>query len=1086
MQYVLKKIRILSLAFLLAARAAQAQTPDCFWLKMPVVAVQQGDTVCLPVQAYGFSEIVALQFELSWDTAALDFVRVDIAGSQLAPISQGFNFGLNNAGAGRIQFLWYDGPGESLSLPDGAFLFSVCLKAKTSQAVYAPVALGSGPAFFYEAVNASGTLLNRAIQEGGVITGGLSGGDGPRFDQVCIGIAECGQQSGAITPQISGGEPPYAYQWSGPNGFLSNDAALNNLAGGEYALTVTDAAGAVLHGSFSVNATHSPVQVKAVVEPAFCGLPNGCARLTVSGGAPPYAYHWPDGAPAGPERCDLLPGSFTITVSDANGCARQWQVDILNDTLLQVEQSVQHIQACNGTGGAALTVSGGLPPYQFNWSTGDTSAAVSGLAAGRYTVTITAGAGCTATREISVTDYSVYYWNLQLIKYCPEPDSVNGSLTLKFNKSGGIDFPVIVSWSDGTTRMIAEKPANGVLDSLVGIPSGAYSVMVTDTGGCVKTASTVLNCLSWSPVADTLPGFYIKDDYLNPQYGLDSCAGVYARQVNGLTGLDLSLSWPANVTRLRNLRYFGLPGLKSDDFVFSPDSSKLGMRWTPPGGNPVSLPGPVLLFEACFEPKHATITNSALEFSDTPVLPRMLDASGADRGFIGLAGTVLFNLWFPAGPSVCDFGLAPPSCASDGYGRVLLEPCKFDRILSGGYTHDGVFINSLEGLLFADTGVYAIRGNQPGKSSSHLLARIPWAPEGSSDCIWPGDADDNNAVNHYDLLYLGLGFGASGPLRPAANVNWLGQEAPDWSQSTGARQVNFKNIDTNGDGFIDAADTAAITQNWGRVVNMGKDDPFATSLNGPDDPFFPAFKLKSDTLTPGQMATLPLSLGSPATPVDSVLGLAFSISYDPEVVQTNVLFVPAHSWLGNPETELLWVQRNFPAQGRVDVAITRTDGQPVSGAGLIGDMIIVIEDNIFTKDVPGGGGNDPADTTRRTLLFFSGLHTVGAEEDGGQLAGSPVELIIRRPLSGVADQPAWSRRIVLSPNPANEKLRISSPVAEIHRAEIWNADGHLLAVQNSDGSAAMEIPCATLLPGVYFARLYTGQGVSVQLFTVSH
>ena len=190
--------------------------------------------------------------------------------------------------------MWYKGPRESLSLPDGAFLFSVCLKAKTSQAVYTPVALGSGPAFFYEAFNVSGTLLNRAVQEGGVRTGGLPGGNAPRFDQVCVNTAECGQSSVAITALVIGGVLTYTYQWTGPSGFVSNDTVLNYLAGGDYGLTVTDAAGGVLYGSFSVNATHSPVQVKAVVEPAFCGLPNGCARLTVSGGVPPYAYHWPD------------------------------------------------------------------------------------------------------------------------------------------------------------------------------------------------------------------------------------------------------------------------------------------------------------------------------------------------------------------------------------------------------------------------------------------------------------------------------------------------------------------------------------------------------------------------------------------------------------------------------------------------------------------------------------------------------------------------------------------------------------------------------------------------------------------------
>lgn len=1078
--YVVKAALVLAWVAVWQPESGKSQSTSCFWLEMPVLTAQAGDTVCLPVLARGYTDLAAMQFEVGWDTAMLEYVSIDLSSSQLTPVTLNFNFGLNGVDSGKLQFLWYDASTEGQTVTGSAQLFSLCLKVRAAGQTYTPLHIGAGTTLNFEVVNADGQLLHRAVQQGGIWSGGS--GDVPRFADVCIAIAACGQSSGAITPSVAGGTPPYSYQWNGPGNFVSTSATLGNLSGGDYTLTLTDAAGAVLYGQFSVPATPSPVQVKTEVTRAFCGLPNGCVRLNVSGGLPPYTYQWSDGTGGVPERCDLSPGPFGVTVSDANGCLRQRADFMPDDSLLHVEHVVQHINACNGAGSAAITPLNGMPPYRYAWPNGDTSASATGLAAGLYTVTVTAGGGCSTVRSFPVIDYSIHYWNLQLVKTCPAPDSINGKLTLQFNKNGGIDFPAIVSWSDGTTRLIPEKPADGILDSLVGVPSGAYSVMVTDTGGCRKMAAAVLNCLAWQPIADTFPGFYIRDDYLNPQYDLDSCAGIYARDFNGIRALDLSLSWSNGFMQLRGLRQFGLPGLKSDDFVFSPDSTGLGLQWAAPGGHPVTLPGPVLLFEACFTPRSGSTTYGPLEFDDTPLVPRVLDSAGVDRGFAGLAGEVLFKWYFPAGPSICDFGIAPPSCASDGYGRIWLEPCKFDRALNGGYSFDGGnYTNSLEGLLFADSGVYKISANQPGKSSSRLLARVPWAAQGSPGCVWPGDADDNNAVNHYDLLYLGLGLNAAGPPRPDAGIEWTGQEAPAWIQHTGARQVNFKNIDTNGDGFIDAADTMAITRNWGRVVNLGKDDPFATSLSNPDQPLFPAFRLQADTLVPGQTASLPLSLGAADAPVDSVLGLAFSISYDPAVVKANVVFAPSHSWLGNPATELLWIQRNFPAQGRVDVAITRTDGQPVSGAGLIGDMIIVIEDNIFIKN---DGEDDPTDSTRRTLLFFSGLRAVGAGEDGSRLAGAPVELFIRRQTTGTNAPQAWQQPVYLSPNPAGEHLRVWSPAAAILHAEIWDAGGKLHPVQ-AGGSTALEIPCSSLTPGVYFIRIFTDQGVSVQRFTIS-
>lgn len=245
-----------------------------------------------------------------------------------------------------------------------------------------------------------------------------------------------------------------------------------------------------------------------------------------------------------------------------------------------------------------------------------------------------------------------------------------------------------------------------------------------------------------------------------------------------------------------------------------------------------------------------------------------------------------------------------------------------------------------------------------------------------------------------------------------------------------------------------------------------------------------ALTVPSDTVSPGESVTLPLSLGSGAAPVDSIYGLAFSIAYDPKLIKPNVRFKPTQSWFGDP-ANLLWLQRDFHAQGRIDVAVTRTDGKTVSGHGKIGDMIIVIEDNIFLD--PAGGSSGKPDSILKTILFFRGLHPVSTAGRPNMLNSPPVDLIIRKPTVSTHEPGNLSHLVHLLPNPANDQVQVFSPQATIQTISISDFSGrNFPEIQPEINPHRARFQVGQLPAGVYVVRTGTSSGMDIQKLVVIH
>lgn len=176
--------------------------------------------------------------------------------------------------------------------------------------------------------------------------------------------ATCGQANGTITSAVTGGTGPLSYLWQ-PGGATTAD--LTDLSAGEWTLTATDQSGCAVSASATVADNGSSLAVSVSHTDVTCfGLNNGTAMAAITGSTP-ASILW---SPLGGDQASatgLAPGDYSVTVTDANGCADTEGLTILEPAPLLVEVDPQ-VTACPGTT-ITLTAqtSGGTGAVELYW-----------------------------------------------------------------------------------------------------------------------------------------------------------------------------------------------------------------------------------------------------------------------------------------------------------------------------------------------------------------------------------------------------------------------------------------------------------------------------------------------------------------------------------------------------------------------------------------------------------------------------------------------------------------------------------------------------------------------------------------------
>ncbi len=292
------------------------------------------------------------------------------------------------------------------------------------------------------------------------------------------GVACNGGNTGSISLTVAGGTFPYLYQWS--NG--KNTAGIDNLTVGTYTVTITDSKFCESTASYTI-AESDPLAVSVTTTDASSdSAADGTAEAVVAGGQSPYTYLWSNGATT-PKITGLTAGSYSVIVTDANGCATTSTFTVKGkDCLLTVVATGSPV-SCAGIddGSASASPTNNTGNAQYTWSNGATTQTISGLAPGTYSVTIADGIGCTATSSVTITAPDSLV--LQIVSVTPSTTgtSQNGGIVIEV--AGGTPDYTFTWYSSGKDVSTEQNPSN--------LNSGHYYVVVKDSHGCTLTGPEI-------------------------------------------------------------------------------------------------------------------------------------------------------------------------------------------------------------------------------------------------------------------------------------------------------------------------------------------------------------------------------------------------------------------------------------------------------------------------------------------------------------------------------------------------------------------------------------------------------------------
>lgn len=284
--------------------------------------------------------------------------------------------------------------------------------------------------------------------------------------------AEYGMCNGSIQTYISGGMPPFSYQWSD----LSNSTALNNICAGSYSLTVTDMNSCVETFTYSIEQECFATVLSAT--PTTMGYCDGTASVTVSNGTPPFTYYWDNGDTLFTAH-NLCYGTHWVTITSLDSCQVTKQIFVNEQAAPECMTVTLNVinattSMCNGS--IEATIAGGTAPYTFNWNYGQTTGMISGLCYGEYWVTVTGADSCSVIKSVWVIEeacMTVSTTSTPTLGY-----NCNGTITATIT-NGVAPFSYIWNYGAATSE-----------NTIGGLCEGYHYVTVTDSLGCTNYGSS--------------------------------------------------------------------------------------------------------------------------------------------------------------------------------------------------------------------------------------------------------------------------------------------------------------------------------------------------------------------------------------------------------------------------------------------------------------------------------------------------------------------------------------------------------------------------------------------------------------------
>lgn len=386
--------------------------------------------------------------EISTGTTPLSVTFSNVADALCSDSSDGSATVNATGGTGGYSYAWDNGESNQTAIALSPGDHDVTVTDNTNNAIVQTVTIGAPPAIVLETENVSDASCNAT-------------------------------NTGTATIIANGGVGGFDYDWgSGISGPVQT-----SLFAGVYTVTVTDNNQCEATTEITISEPNAiDITVVSLQEPSCNGESDGQLEVLATGGNGGYTYTWLPavGNPTDAILSNIPAGTYTAEVIDTEGCTSSLQVTIGEPAAIQAAASSTDVSCLGGTdGGATVIANGGTPSYAYQWSNGETTQTIDDLTSGTYTVTVTDMNGCIIEASASVNE--------------PSSPVTAGISVIQQSNCGNSDGSMSGFGDGGTPGYTYEWSTGSSLAVIEGIPSGTYTLTVTDLLGCTAVAEQTLS-----------------------------------------------------------------------------------------------------------------------------------------------------------------------------------------------------------------------------------------------------------------------------------------------------------------------------------------------------------------------------------------------------------------------------------------------------------------------------------------------------------------------------------------------------------------------------------------------------------------